>query len=576
MIPAGEAGAGRFDAATLAAIDAGLAVSPDDRPSDIATWRVMLAGDGTPIPAPPPTAPAGGDVLDDAVAEADRQTALAGDAEAQYRLGGLYYWGRGVPKDVEEALRWRRMAADQGHANAQYFVGLVLENGEAGTADPVAARSWFEVAAAQGHVLSQSKLRLAEEGEEETVVPVGEDPGPVDVEPTPSITPPPQPPPRPICWGRGLLIIIVLGFAMALIAPWLSQSPQWVATLKETVTSSFGSPAVNEERIFVALKAARVRAQATVDSAQVGSVPVGDTVTVVDRTTGGPVTAADRAAGSADWYSVARTDGGEGFVYAPLLGRQFRDCGHCPEMVVIDDGTFIMGSDDHPSEEPAHLVDMVRVFSIGKYEVTIAEWKACVDDGECSAYPLSGTADENPRRPITSVSWPDAVAYVNWLAATTGRDYRLPSEGEWEYAARAGSTATWPWGDRAQDACAYANVWDQYGRAGVSGNDDQIPHDCSDGWTLTAPVGSYWANGFGLHDMTGNASEWTADCWYDSHAGAPGDGSPRGGDCALRVFRGGSWADGTETSRSASRQAGYEEAPDDAHGLRVLRDLVAR
>lgn len=477
MIPASEAGAGRFDDATLAAIDAGLAVSPDDRPADIVTWRAMLAADGTPVPITPSATPAA-DVPDDDSAE-------------------------------------------------------------------------------------------------EAVIPDVNEPDPIDVEPTPAVTPPPQP--RPMRWGRILGVVVVLAIGMALVAPLLNQAPRWMATFKESMADIIGDAPAKREQIYVALTTARVRARPAVDSDHVGSVPVGDTAIGLERVTGAPVTVAEQAQGAADWYRVITKSGIEGFVYAPLLGRRFRDCDQCPQLVVVDDGTFIMGSDDRPDEAPAHRVDIEHGFSIGRFEVTVGEWKACADIGACSQDLVTDAiARGNLDHPVTSVNWPDAMAFVDWLSAKTGRKYRLPSEAEWEYAARAGSTTSWSWGDRPEDACTYANVWDQNGRADFSHNDDQVPHDCRDGWTLTAPVGGYPANGFGLHDMTGNASEWTADCWHESHAGAPGDGTPRDGDCQIRVYKGGSWASGLEISRDASRQSGYEVERFDSHGLRVVRELEAR
>jgi formylglycine-generating enzyme required for sulfatase activity len=140
------------------------------------------------------------------------------------------------------------------------------------------------------------------------------------------------------------------------------------------------------------------------------------------------------------------------------------------------------------------------------------------------------------------VNWDDAQAYVGWLRSETGHRYRLPSESEWEYATRAGTTTRWYWGDTAQDRCEYANGSD-------SGD------GCDDGWEWTAPLGSFRANGFGLHDMSGNVWERVEDCWHGDYQGAPSDGSAwtRGGDCGRRVLRGGSWGYFPWNLRSAYR-----------------------
>ena len=151
---------------------------------------------------------------------------------------------------------------------------------------------------------------------------------------------------------------------------------------------------------------------------------------------------------------------------------------------------------------------------------------------------------QDDKHPATCVSWEDADAYVTWLSQVTGRRYRLLTEAEWEYAARAGTTTTRYWGDDTGKTCEYANGADRSTAAAVPGADTWPVANCDDLHAYTAPVGSYRPNAFGLHDMLGNVEEWTQDCWVGNYHGAPTDGSAvAAGDCYLRVVRGGSWLD---------------------------------
>ena len=225
----------------------------------------------------------------------------------------------------------------------------------------------------------------------------------------------------------------------------------------------------------------------------------------------------------------------------------FRDCPTCPELALIPAGSFRMGCQGsgglfggdcrHDIQLPVHEVD-VGTFALSKYEVTRGQFAAfaastghevlggCVGSQTGSWRDQSWQSDDHP---LVCVSWDDAQAYVRWLSSETGREYRLPSEAEWEYAGRAGTTTYWSWGNGDGDRCGYAN-----------GRGD---NGCNDAWERTAPVGSFGANGFGLHDMAGNVWEWVSDCWHESYEGAPRDGSAwtRGGDCGRRGLRGGSW-----------------------------------
>jgi formylglycine-generating enzyme required for sulfatase activity len=182
--------------------------------------------------------------------------------------------------------------------------------------------------------------------------------------------------------------------------------------------------------------------------------------------------------------------------------------------------------------------------------------------------------EQADRHPVVCVSWNDAQAYVQWLGRQTGQAYRLPSEAEWEYAARAGSSSSRPWGDDPKDACRHANGADQ-SRSPSGRTIWSSKHECNDGYYFTAPVGSYAPNRFGVNDMMGNAWEWVQDVWHENYSGAPSDGSvwSAGGDPVLRVIRGGSWYDLPRGLRSAGR-VGY--TPVDRNGFtgfRIARTL---
>ena len=254
-------------------------------------------------------------------------------------------------------------------------------------------------------------------------------------------------------------------------------------------------------------------------------------------------------------------------------GEVFRDCPSCPEMVVIPAGTFLMGASEElprDSEVPQHRVT-VRSFALGVTEVTFAEWDACVRGGGCDGYRPGGNGWGRGPRPVINVNWEDARAYVRWLSRETGKSYRLPSEAEWEYAARGGTTTSRYWGDSSSSQCGHANGPDAAAKRVYS---FLTVVACDDGAVRTTPVGSYSANAFGLFDVLGNVWEWTEDCWHENYRGAPADGSPwHGGDCGRRVLRGGSWSGNPRFLRSAARRMQSTENRLTYAGFRVARTL---
>jgi formylglycine-generating enzyme required for sulfatase activity len=212
-----------------------------------------------------------------------------------------------------------------------------------------------------------------------------------------------------------------------------------------------------------------------------------------------------------------------------------------PEMVVIPAGSFWMGSAEaeggrNEDEGPRHQVEIRQPFAVGRTSVTFAEYDHFAESTQREKPPDAGWGRGN--RPVIHVSWEDAVAYAQWLSDQTGKRYRLPSEAEWEYAARAGTETPWSFGNAASDLGAVAWYSDNSGGQ-------------------THPVGEKEVNPWGLHDVHGNVWEWVQDCWHAKYEGAPADGSAwgaeAGGDCGRRVVRGGSWDDGPEFLRSAFR-----------------------
>ena len=267
--------------------------------------------------------------------------------------------------------------------------------------------------------------------------------------------------------------------------------------------------------------------------------------------------AAPAGAAAADGTTVAMTlppgvrRGGE----AGRPSESFQDCPQCPVMRRVTGGGFTMGvRNGDRSAAPAHRVTL-RAFAIGQFPVTVAEWRACIADGGCSGMPRMAHAAD--RMPVHNVSWDDAQHYVAWLSRKTGRKYRLPSEAEWEYAARGGTETQYWWGD--EPGVALANCSD------CGGRQDRLS---------PLPVGSFKPNPFGLYDVAGGVAEWVADCWHPDYAGAPVDGSAweRKG-CQSRVLRGGSFRNDHSNVASASRNF-YDASvryPD--NGFRVAEDL---
>jgi formylglycine-generating enzyme required for sulfatase activity len=261
-----------------------------------------------------------------------------------------------------------------------------------------------------------------------------------------------------------------------------------------------------------------------------------------------------------------------GLAAGDVFADRLRDGSRGPEMIVIPVGRFRMGDiqdKGYAFSKPVHEVAIPRPFAMGKYEVTFAEY-----DRFCLATGRRFPPDEGGgrgRKPVIHVSWNDAQAYVEWLSVQTGQRYRLPTEAEWEFAARAGTETVRYWGNDAEDACRFANVADLAAKEVFPGFK---VHDCHDGFPFTAPAGSFQPNPFGLHDMLGNVWEWCEDTWHSSYKGAPTDGRAWiGVGEENRVRRGGSWFSIPKSLRSSARNGNPSGFRGNDTGFRVARDL---
>ncbi|AIL61094.1 formylglycine-generating enzyme family protein [Pseudomonas alkylphenolica] len=257
-------------------------------------------------------------------------------------------------------------------------------------------------------------------------------------------------------------------------------------------------------------------------------------------------------------------------------GTVFQDCKDCPQMVVVPAGQFVMGAPEdelgrEADEGPQHPVTFARPFAVGRYAVTAGQWSAyskatgaTPPDGDtrpgraCKAGKPTYTM--GPEQPQVCINYQDMQGYLSWLSKKTGATYRLLSEAEWEYAARAGSSGPFPF------------PFDKEGEYQISKHANT--YGPSDGFSYTAPSGSYPANAFGLYDMHGNVYERVEDCWHENYQGAPGDGSSwTDQGCETRQIRGNDWTEAPIFTRSGNRNTRAPQVLGDWLGFRVARDL---
>ena len=290
-----------------------------------------------------------------------------------------------------------------------------------------------------------------------------------------------------------------------------------------------------------------------------------------------------------------------------------RDCEHCPELVAIAPGEFTMGAEiDEPRrlglpeywatrEQPRHVVRVGRAFMIGRYEVTRGEFAEFARDTGYGPAPgcwhfigsewvldesrswRDAKIEQTDAHPVTCVNWHDAQAYLAWLSAKTGHRYRLASEAEWEYVARAGTRTAYWFGNSPEQICRHVNLGDQKTQARYRWDQTKIKYEvlsdwkgqpCDDGFAAMAPVKETATNPFGVHGLLGNANEWVADCWNDTHQGAPADQSARltGADCGQRVMKGQGWTAIAASTRPAFRLKMTATDRRFTFGFRVVRE----
>jgi formylglycine-generating enzyme required for sulfatase activity len=311
---------------------------------------------------------------------------------------------------------------------------------------------------------------------------------------------------------------------------------------------------------------------------------------------------------SAGWLAVGLIIPSLAIAQSTQSGAVFRDCAECPEVVVVPAGNFTMGSTPQetalaglPQEQaareyPAHGVVISRPFAIGRYEITVDEYEAFAAATDrpasknCTTWDIEkgiwgplGNADwRNPgyeqsgQHPVGCLTIDDARAYVAWLSKKTGKTYRVPSEAEWEYVARAGTTTMQTWSDSFDNICAFANVADQTRVAAhrISDPDPTRFFPCNDDFVYAAPVGRFPPNPWGLYDMIGNIWEWTEDCFIPTYDGAPTDGTARTEPgCTRLIVRGGGWYSRTWFARNAGRSREDLSYRSSTLGLRVVREL---
>jgi len=259
-----------------------------------------------------------------------------------------------------------------------------------------------------------------------------------------------------------------------------------------------------------------------------------------------------------------------GITSGPLeheVGSTFTDCESCPDMVVVPAGRFLMGAaksekGHQAAEEPQHAVTVASPLAVSKFEITFDDFEACALEGGCNNYRPQDGGWGRGRRPVIYVSYDDAKAYVDWLRQKSGKAYRLLSEAEWEFAARGGTSTPFAAGEKLQVT-----------QANFDASSETANHKRGSYEGKTVEVGSFPPNPYGLHDMEGNVFEWVEDCWNPSHAGAPSDASPRGGDCKRRVAKGGAWYYEAAFARPSARTSFPKGSRLNVIGFRVARPL---
>lgn len=257
------------------------------------------------------------------------------------------------------------------------------------------------------------------------------------------------------------------------------------------------------------------------------------------------------------------------------VGQEFKDCPTCPTMIVVPPGEFGMGAPPIDQGRPfaegeLRPVKISDSFAVGKFEVTIKEWSICVEALACPENEqMKLTRSDHP---VTNVSWSEAMRFTKWLSKKTNRSYRLLTEAEWEYVARAGQGRKRFFGISLDQVCVFANLYDETAENSLEYGLKNLP--CVDGYPITSPVGSFSPNSFGLYDTLGNVWEWTEDCQAILWRNAPTDASARvAGRCSMRAYRGGSWLSHPPKYIQIPDRYKYLGAREIDLGFRVARTL---
>ena len=459
-----------------------------------------------------------------------RQASEQGSVAARYELALMYSLGRGVIRDPARAAHWYGLLAADGHITAQYLLARMLESGSGVARDMSRALWWFRRAAEQGHVGAQTRLGEA------------------------------------FASGDGVEVDLVAAWAWFDLA---AAKGDEVATTRRANLR----PLLGEERLAEAETLGRVLRAALVVRPAVSEPESAPAPTPAPT----PESAVEPETESAPESSLESAP-------APELFSE-----PATEMIRVRAGCFGMGSP--PGEEGRHDNETlhpvcVEEYSMSRYEVTRGHYASFVratsrsTPDTCNVYSnggwsvRSGHSWRNPGyaqdddHPVTCVSRDDALAFARWLSDRQGRDYRLPTEAEWEHAARAGSPASRHWGESAEGACTWGNVGDRFLDRDIREWAWQV-HPCDDGYVYTAPVGSYRVTLYGLHDMLGNVWEWTCSAYDSAYGSAERHCSSGGGN---GVVRGGSWSNSPRWVRAAARFETRTDARFDLVGFRLAHD----
>ena len=459
-------------------------------------------------------------------AELYRKAAEQGNVRAQFRLGLMYSTGEGVPEDQVKAVEWSLKAAGQDYGPAQVSIGDHFYFGKGVPKNYGMAEKWYRRAAEKGIDLAQFKLgSLYLKGEGV-----------------------PENQPEAAAWYKsaaeqglpeaqfrlGAMYYLGLGIPenKVLAEEWYRKAAsQGNADAKHQLKISFnyGKGISNRENIL----------SESFDERK--NIPNKSTISAND----------------------------------PKQGDIFTEPSIDMEFVYVPAGCFQMGSpvgeDDREHQEgPVHEA-CVDGFYIGKYEVTNGQYRRFRPSHDSKA--INGQSLNGENQPVVHVSWEDSIAYSKWLSNKSGKTFRLPTEAEWEYAARGGTTTGRFWGENADDACSYANIHDLASKR--VNKFPHEPHKCDDGYAATSPVGKFKANNFGLYDMLGNAWEWCNDWYGKNYYSSSPKLNPRGPDSTgYRVDRGGGWAAGTGGARSAFRGGNLPNFRDSGLGFRLVMQTV--